>query len=298
MADSLNPAAPHHLPIFITAPGSTDVLMVVTAIFLVLCIVAFGVLFLRLHSLPERMAHKSQKIQFEIVAVLGLIALFTHIHAFWVAALLLALIDFPDFGSFMGRIAGSVEKIAGVPPPLEDASEAGAREIAADKRGAEVVLAPGTRDAKSDRTSPPLRPESVPARTKEALLGRYNSSGLFVPPLLAGKTVRKGNHILLGVVRAQMGHHRMRYSYRLFDNDGFLQSSVDESRYALLSNHSNRPRNERPRRRNICRLYRAGGGGRADFQARQLKTRGCRRGSAAQSGGARRPSGSCSSRCN
>lgn len=172
MADSLNPAAPHHLPIFITAPGSTDVLMVVTAIILVLCIVAFGVLFLRLHTLPERMAHKSQKIQFEIVAVLGLLALFTHIHAFWVAGLLLALIDFPDFGSFMGRIAGSVEKIAGVPPPPEDASElptvaAGSKRSAADV----AALASEThdRDGKGDRTStPPLRPESVPGRTKEA----------------------------------------------------------------------------------------------------------------------------------
>src|SRR6516164_1580020 len=47
MADSLNPAAPHHLPIFIPAPGNTDVLMVVTAIILVLCVVGFGVLFLR-----------------------------------------------------------------------------------------------------------------------------------------------------------------------------------------------------------------------------------------------------------
>src|SRR3974377_2324059 len=106
MADSLlNPAAPHHLPIFITAPGDTDVLMVITAIFLVASVVAFGVLFLRLHTLPERMAHKSQKVQFEIVAVLGLLAFFTHIHAFWVAGLLLALIDIPDLGSFMGRIA-------------------------------------------------------------------------------------------------------------------------------------------------------------------------------------------------
>src|SRR5580704_19747549 len=42
MAESLNPAAPHHLPGFITAPGSTDVLMVIMAIVLVLSILAFG----------------------------------------------------------------------------------------------------------------------------------------------------------------------------------------------------------------------------------------------------------------
>lgn len=159
MADSLNQAAPHHLPIFITAPGDTDVLMVVTGIILVLSVVAFGVLFLRLHSLPERMAHKSQKIQFELVAVLCLLALFTHIHAFWVAALLLALVDIPDVGSFLGRIAGSVEKIAGVPPPREAASDVNVHEIAAGSK----------QSAEGDRTSsPPLRPESVPVRTKEA----------------------------------------------------------------------------------------------------------------------------------
>ena len=73
--------------------------MVVMSLFLVAAVVMFGVVFLRLHTLPERMAHKSQKIQFEIVAILGLIALFTHMHIFWVAGLLLAMIDFPDFGT-------------------------------------------------------------------------------------------------------------------------------------------------------------------------------------------------------
>jgi len=34
---------------------------------------------------------KSHKLQFEIVAVLGRLALFTHIHLFWVAGLLLVL---------------------------------------------------------------------------------------------------------------------------------------------------------------------------------------------------------------
>ncbi|WP_457091938.1 hypothetical protein [Microvirga sp. P5_D2] len=116
MTPSLNPAAPHLLPGFITAPGETDVWMVIMAVFLVIAVLAIGLLFLRLHTLPERMAHKSHKLQFEIVAVLGLLALFTHIHAFWVAGLLLALIDIPDFGWPLRRIAGSLEKIAGIPP--------------------------------------------------------------------------------------------------------------------------------------------------------------------------------------
>jgi hypothetical protein len=116
MAESLNPAAPHHLPSFITAPGETDVLMVVMGFILLLGILMFGILFLRLHSLPERVAHKSHKIQFEVVAVLCLIALFTHMHIFWVAALLLAIIDIPDFGGSLARIATSAEKIADVKP--------------------------------------------------------------------------------------------------------------------------------------------------------------------------------------
>ena len=113
MTASLHPAAPHHLPVFITESGETDVLMVVMAVFLVLAVLAVGILFLRLHTLPERMAHKSHKLQFEIVGVLGLLALFTHQHIFWVAGLLLALIDIPDFGGAFSRMAGSLE---GVPP--------------------------------------------------------------------------------------------------------------------------------------------------------------------------------------
>jgi hypothetical protein len=116
MAESINPAAPHHLPSFITAPDHTDVLMVVMSMILVLAVVMFGVLFFRLHTLPERIAHKSQKVQFEIVAVLGLISLFTHMHIFWIAGLLLALVELPDFGGTLGRIAGSIEKLAGIKP--------------------------------------------------------------------------------------------------------------------------------------------------------------------------------------
>src|SRR5580693_1111514 len=149
MAEPLHPAASHHLPSFITPPGETDVLMVVMAIVLVLAVLAFGLLFLRLHSLPERMAHKGQKLQFEIVAVLGLIALFTHIHIFWIAGLLLALIDLPDFSTPLASIAGSVEKIA-------DSEGAGAT-------GNEATAAQAAPE--SDRAAPvPARQMSTPAK--------------------------------------------------------------------------------------------------------------------------------------
>ena len=124
MSETLHPAAPHHLPGFITAPGDTDTLMVVVGIFLIAAVLGVGNFYLHLHTMPERMAHKSQKLQFEIVAVLGLLALFTHNHLFWVIGLFLAMIDLPDFGTPLRRIAGSVEKIAGVPPGEEAAETA------------------------------------------------------------------------------------------------------------------------------------------------------------------------------
>jgi hypothetical protein len=112
MNDQLHPMTPHHLPFYIVKPGDTDVLMIAMGIFLILAVLGVGNIYLRLHSLPERMAHKSQKMQFEVVAVLGLLALFTHIHLFWIAALLLAMIDLPDFGTPLRNIAGSVQRIA------------------------------------------------------------------------------------------------------------------------------------------------------------------------------------------
>jgi hypothetical protein len=125
VSETLHPSAPHVLPGFITAPGDTDVLMVVVGIMLIAAVLGVGNLYLHLHTLPERMAHKSQKLQFEIVAVLGLLALFTHNHLFWVVGLFLAMIDLPDFGTPLRRIAGSVEKMAGVPHEPEPTETAG-----------------------------------------------------------------------------------------------------------------------------------------------------------------------------
>ena len=34
--------------------------------------------------------------------MLGLIALFTHMHIFWIAGLILAMVDLPDFGLHLG----------------------------------------------------------------------------------------------------------------------------------------------------------------------------------------------------
>jgi hypothetical protein len=111
-----HPTATTHVPFFITPPGETDVLMVVLSVFLFFTVLGFGVFYFRLHSLPEHIAHKSQKIQAELVALLCLISLFTHMHIFWIIGLVLAFIEFPDFGGSLNRIAGSAEKMAGLKP--------------------------------------------------------------------------------------------------------------------------------------------------------------------------------------
>ena len=108
----MNPAAPHHLPSFITAPGESDWLMTVMAVFLVVVVVSVGLIYLRLHALPEHMAHRTSKVQMQFVAVLALLALFTHNHVFWIAALLLALVELPDFSTPMNSIALSLEKLS------------------------------------------------------------------------------------------------------------------------------------------------------------------------------------------
>jgi hypothetical protein len=94
--------------------------MIAMAVVLVVAVLAAGNLFLRLHSLPERMAHRGHKLQFEIVAVLCLLSLFTHVHLFWVAGLLLALIDLPDFSGSLGRMARALEKTAGIKSEEEE----------------------------------------------------------------------------------------------------------------------------------------------------------------------------------
>ncbi len=114
MSATMNPAAPHHLPGFITAPGESDVLLNGAAVFLVVIVLLLGSVYFRLHALPEHMAHRNaHKLQFEVVAILALLALFTHNNLFWVAALLLALVPIPDFHGPLDTMAQSLAKMAG-----------------------------------------------------------------------------------------------------------------------------------------------------------------------------------------
>ena len=140
MAEPLHPAAIEHLPPFVTAPGETDWLFVAMAIFVLAAVIGIGIFYFKLHALPEQMAHRGQKVQFQIVAVLALIALVTHNHAFWIAGLLLALVPVPDFSTPLSSIAGSLERIAAstgpaAPTPSAPVTPSPTMDQPADSRG-------------------------------------------------------------------------------------------------------------------------------------------------------------------
>jgi hypothetical protein len=110
--EEIHPAAVKHLPPFITPPGQTDILFVVMTVFLIGIVLIIGSLYLRLHALPEQVAHRTHKVQMDIVAILAVISLFTHNHLYWIAALLLAFVQLPDFSTPISSMAKSLEKLA------------------------------------------------------------------------------------------------------------------------------------------------------------------------------------------
>lgn len=155
MSEAMHTAAPHHLPPFITAPGETDVLFTGSVIFLVMAVMGIGSLYFWLHSLPERMSHGASQIQFQLVAVLSLLALFTHIHAFWIAALFLALIPVPDFWTPLASMADSLAKMATrwSRPPVAQATQP-APEVLGSHRLANVEVARPPEPKEAARNGP------------------------------------------------------------------------------------------------------------------------------------------------
>ena len=134
MAASRNPLATDHLPFFITAPGDTDLLFNSTVVFTVVSVVLTGVILLKIRSIPDSIAHKSQKVQLDVVALLCLLSLLTQEHILWVAALILAFLDIPDFLTPVNRIAASMETMAGQegrpPPPHQNVGQLRVRQKA------------------------------------------------------------------------------------------------------------------------------------------------------------------------
>jgi hypothetical protein len=134
------------LPWFIREPGQTDTLTVFTGLFLLLFIVAMGTLMFRILNLPEQMVSKEENAKYQVVAALCMLAMFSPGPLFWIAALLLAMTDIPDFTRVFRRMAGAVRRIAQSPkkkeetPPRPEKSE---QQRAVMKATAQMVLIVG-----------------------------------------------------------------------------------------------------------------------------------------------------------
>jgi hypothetical protein len=107
-----HPLAPHHLPQYLSGPDGSDPLFTAVIVLLVILLMVIGNLYFKLHAIPERMAHKHNNTQLQIITVLAILALFTHNNIFWVAALLLAVVRLPDFTTPINSIAKSLEQLA------------------------------------------------------------------------------------------------------------------------------------------------------------------------------------------
>jgi hypothetical protein len=179
MSEAMHPAAPHYLPSFITAPGETDVLFTVTVIVLVLAVMGIGSLYFWLHSLPERISHGASQHQFQLVAVLSLLALFTHINAFWVAALLLALIPVPDFWTPLASMADSLARMATGRPrsPAAEAPSEQAPEVLVNFAPVKVEIARPPEPKEAARNGPLDEPAKASASASSPQLQDMPAGG-------------------------------------------------------------------------------------------------------------------------
>lgn len=107
-----NPGATEHLPYFIVPPGATDQMFVMVTIFVVGFVLLLGVLYFKIHSIPEHLAEEKKGNQVQLIGILSLLALFTHNNLFWVAAIILATIAIPDFLSPVRSMARSLIRLS------------------------------------------------------------------------------------------------------------------------------------------------------------------------------------------
>ena len=111
MSGELHPLAPHTLPPFVGAADGSDPLFSAIIFIVLLAVLGVGVFYLKLHAIPEQLAHKHGNTQSQLIMVLALLALFTHNNIFWVAALILALLKLPDFLTPINSISESLKKL-------------------------------------------------------------------------------------------------------------------------------------------------------------------------------------------
>ena len=130
MSGELHPLAPHSLPPFVGAADGSDPLFSAIIFIVILAVLGVGVFYLKLHAIPEQLAHKHGNTQSQLIMVLALLALFTHNNIFWVAALILALLKLPDFLTPINSISESLKKLS----PEEADTPAGTLEQSEEKQ--------------------------------------------------------------------------------------------------------------------------------------------------------------------
>ena len=123
MTAATHPLAPHGLPSFIGGADGSDPLFTAVVFILIAGLMGVAVLYFKLHSIPEHLAQKQNNGQTELIMVLAVLALFTHNNLFWVAALVLALVKFPDFTSPLKSIAHSLRIMTKTEPEPEPEPE-------------------------------------------------------------------------------------------------------------------------------------------------------------------------------
>ena len=111
MTGDIHPLAPHSLPPFVGAADGSDPLFSAIIFIVILAVLGVGVFYLKLHAIPEQLAHKHGNTQSQLIMVLALLGLFTHNNIFWVAALILALLKLPDFLTPINSISESLKKL-------------------------------------------------------------------------------------------------------------------------------------------------------------------------------------------
>ena len=130
MTGDIHPLAPHSLSPFVGAADGSDPLFSAIIFIVILAVLGVGVFYLKLHAIPEQLAHKHGNTQSQLIMVLALLALFTHNNIFWVAALILALLKLPDFLTPINSISESLKKLT----PEEADTPAGTLERPEEKR--------------------------------------------------------------------------------------------------------------------------------------------------------------------
>ena len=148
-AGTLHPLAPHHLPSFISDATGADPMMTNVAIFVAVMVFLITTFFLHLHSLPEKLAHQVGANQLQMVGILALIALFTHNNIYWVAALLLALVQIPDYETPLRRIADALDSFKSAPSQAPAALATAAATSAELPASEDVPTMPSSKDAEA-----------------------------------------------------------------------------------------------------------------------------------------------------